>query len=36
MPITLGLHKDVDHVAVLVNRSPEILLPTLNRYEQLA
>ena len=34
MPIALGLHQDVDHVAVLVNRPPEILLPPLNIDEQ--
>ena len=35
MPIALGLHKDVDHVAILVNRPPEILLPPPDVHEQL-
>ena len=35
MPIALGLHQDVDHVAVLVNRPPEILLPSPDIHEQL-
>src|SRR5712691_3405625 len=33
-PITPGLDEDVDHIAVLVNRPPEILLPPLNIDEQ--
>ena len=33
-PIAPGLHEDVDHVAVLVDRPPEILLPPLDIDEQ--
>jgi hypothetical protein len=33
-PITPGLHEDVDYIAVLVDRPPKILLPTLNIDEQ--
>jgi len=29
------LHEDVDDIAVLVHGPPQILWPTLNRYEQL-
>jgi len=32
--ITSGLHKHVDHVAVVVDRPPEVLLPTLDGHEQ--
>ena len=35
MSITLGLDEDVDHIAVLVDSPPEILLPTLDIHEQL-
>ena len=35
MPIALRLPQDVDHVAVLVNRPPEILLPPPDVHEQL-
>src|SRR4029453_4913664 len=33
-PIAPGLHEDVDHVAILVDGPPEILLPPLDRDEQ--
>ena len=32
-PVPTGLHEDIDHVAVLVHRPPEILTPTANRHE---
>src|SRR4029453_7375978 len=34
VPIAPGLHKDVDHIAVLVDGPPEILLPPLDGDEQ--
>ena len=34
-PITAGLNEKVDQIAVLVDRTPEILPPTLNIHEQL-
>ncbi len=34
-PIPSRLHEDVDDVAVLVHGAPQILLATMNRYEQL-
>ena len=34
-PIPPGLDEDVEHVAILVDRSPEILPPALNRDEEL-
>ena len=33
--ITSGLHEDVDHVTILVNRPPEIPTPALNLHKQL-
>ena len=33
-PVAPGLHEEVDHVAVLVDRRPQILLPPLNVDEQ--
>ena len=35
LPVAPRLYQDVEHVAVLVHRSPEILLPTLDVHEQL-
>ena len=34
LPIATRLHQDVDHIAILVDRPPEIVLPALHRDEQ--
>ena len=34
-PIPSGLHEDVDHIPILVNRPPQVLRPALHPHEQL-